>query len=610
MKKNENLIPVLLIAGILFPSFIHSEAFTDPFILPKLYASFFILGALLLVCGLVYLTKKHKTVFPVSYLDAAVAFFTFYQVLRILLTPDAKLTYDNSLVFLLSAGIYFFAKPWLDMNGDNPKRVRASFITFTILYLAQASYGLLQFIEVLPRFQTEFKVGGSFGNPGPYSNLLASLYPFALGYFLYSLKKNESSRYLAWIALLLTLVILPLTKARSAWIAVAVSTFYILYIHFEWRAYLKKWFHKLWMKSLAVLLFIGILGAVSVYLFKFKEESASGRLFIWNTTLQMVQDKPVFGHGYDQFLPEHNAYQAEYFRKGEYTQQEVELADSVSYAFNDYLQLAAESGILGLMLFLGIIYLAFFKSLKSEKPSRESVFLTSSRAALLAFLITALFSYPYKTIPINIFLFLILAIVSANGSDKLHPIQIKPLVRRILSIVLVISVLSFVINQNANFKAAKEWKTAFEFVRNKNYQEAQQTYDRLYPTLKHNPYFLFNYGAELSVMGQYQKSIKILREAEPRLNDADVYIYLGNSYVGIAQYEEALTCFQMASDMMPVKFYPQYRMVKIYLIQQETTKALSLAREILAKDVKVPSAIITGIRKEMEELVNNFRTSQ
>ena len=106
-------------------------------------------------------------------------------------------------------------------------------------------------------------------------------------------------------------------------------------------------------------------------------------------------------------------------------------------------------------------------------------------------------------------------------------------------------------------------------------------------------------------MGQYQESVEILQEAATRLNDADLYIYLGNSYEGSGDLEKAIKSFEQASMIMPVKFYPKYRLVKIYQQTGEDEKACVLARQILNMDVKIPSDIVTDIRNDMEKLLQS-----
>ncbi|MCI5125920.1 MAG: hypothetical protein D3925_15975, partial [Candidatus Electrothrix sp. AR5] len=72
--------------------------------------------------------------------------------------------------------------------------------------------------------------------------------------------------------------------------------------------------------------------------------SAAGesRMLIWRDTLQMMYDRPFFGWGPGTFSVAFPAYQTEGFRQL-----------FVNYAHNDYLELAADTGLFGLAAFLG-----------------------------------------------------------------------------------------------------------------------------------------------------------------------------------------------------------------------------------------------------------------
>jgi O-antigen polymerase len=56
--------------------------------------------------------------------------------------------------------------------------------------------------------------------------------------------------------------------------------------------------------------------------------------------------------------------------------------------------------------------------------------------------------------------------------------------------------------------------------------------------------------------------------------------------------------------MVPNRFYPRYSLVKLYLANGDTSKALECARNIMEMEVKIPSKSIDEIKKEMNELLS------
>jgi len=511
---------------------------------------------------------------------------------------------DNFIVLVISVVLHFCVKPWLVFNEVNKKTIIFIIGGFLFIGIAQSIYGFLQLKGLLPILQKQFQITGAYGNPSPYSNFIVALLPFALTALFYAEKK--SFRTYGCIAFFLMLLVLPFTRARASWIAAFVCIAYILIFRFEMNKIIRKWFGSAWVKLIALFGIIVILSIVAVYLFRYKEESASGRLFIWKVTLQMIKDKPLFGFGYDSFSTAHNNHQAQYFDMHPNAYKEAALADGVNYAFNEYLQITAETGIIGLLVLLILLGSTFYKTRIIYNTNKRIVnyLLLSAKASLIAFWIVALFSYPLRSVPNNIFFIILLSVVSANSGSVLKSIKLKEHIRKMISIIALLMVGLFVYNQAAKYRATREWLTAFHILHEGHKEEAIKLYEKLYPTLEYNPYFLFNYGAELSVMGNYTKSIEILREAEPRVADSDEYIYLGNSYEGIGDMNSAMKCFKQASLIMPIKFYPKYRLAQIYMKMGNTPEAVTIAKQILNMPVKVPSDIITNIRLEMQELIN------
>jgi hypothetical protein len=70
------------------------------------------------------------------------------------------------------------------------------------------------------------------------------------------------------------------------------------------------------------------------------------------------------------------------------------------------------------------------------------------------------------------------------------------------------------------------------------------------------------------------------------------------------QYKEAEDCLLLASNMIPNRFIPLYRLAKLYELTKQTYKAKLIAKEILFKPIKIISPEITMIKVEMEELLN------
>ena len=92
--------------------------------------------------------------------------------------------------------------------------------------------------------------------------------------------------------------------------------------------------------------------------------SAAGkiRMQVWRDTLGMIHDRPLFGWGPGTFSVAFPAYQTEGFNQ-----------KLVNYAHNDYLELAADTGLLGLAAFLSGLLLLYISCLrKLTRPTGRS----------------------------------------------------------------------------------------------------------------------------------------------------------------------------------------------------------------------------------------------
>jgi hypothetical protein len=56
--------------------------------------------------------------------------------------------------------------------------------------------------------------------------------------------------------------------------------------------------------------------------------------------------------------------------------------------------------------------------------------------------------------------------------------------------------------------------------------------------------------------------------------------------------------------LSPSRFYPKYLLAKLYDETGQKEKAIQVANELLAKDIKIESTAIEEIKEEMKKLIN------
>ncbi|MFR7809296.1 MAG: O-antigen ligase family protein [Butyricimonas faecihominis] len=195
--------------------------------------------------------------------------------------------------------------------------------------------------------------------------------------------------------LVLLLLVLPATLSRGAWLAAIAGCGIILGNYFHLYKRLKFLFQKHRLASFiaTICIFLLVTGTL-IGIYQLKKESADGRRLIWKVSSTLVASHPATGVGFGHFAGAYGEAQAAYFSATERPAGEELVADAPETAFNEFVQITTETGIIGLLLFLTIIFWAFKTARHPDKKSgRRDRFVS-------AFLVFACFSYPFSVLPL------------------------------------------------------------------------------------------------------------------------------------------------------------------------------------------------------------------
>lgn len=223
------------------------------------------------------------------------------------------------------------------------------------LWLAYESVlGIMQLLGIIVSHNSMCPMTGDFANSGPYGGFLAVCIAvvFAAAW-RWRDSGNLYDRILFWLSSVsgcLGIVVLPASMSRTGFVALLVFAVAFALIDTESKSYFKS--HKWLPLSVVAVAFVVGAGA-----FCLKKDSALGRFHIWEMELRAIADKPLTGHGFGNALGSYGDAQAEYFETEERGQERVRIAGCPEYAFNEYLRMGMEFGILGLLLSVAVIVL-------------------------------------------------------------------------------------------------------------------------------------------------------------------------------------------------------------------------------------------------------------
>lgn len=325
--------------------------------------------------------------------------------------------------------------------------------------------------------------------------------------------------------------------------------------------------------------------------------------------MALVRENPLTGSGFGSFQALYCDAQADYFISNKATEEELMMANVSEYAFNEYLQITVEHGIVGLLLFLFVIYSFFAKRGKGngiiDAAGQENDGIKSAiQGSLIAFLIFAFFSYPFSISALTV-LFVVLAAISASLSPPIKWLSLRRIGFAVLFVCFGLTIYSG-IRILSQYPVYLEWKSAQIHYNTKNWKKAEEQYTCLYPNLNQQKYFLFEYALCLSETGQYEASNNIFFRFLYFGSDPMVYNCIGNNYKNMEEYEKAENMYFLAFHTVPNRHYPLYLLMKLYIDSGFPEKAKVIAEILLEKPVKVESTAIEEMLEEARRILDSI----
>lgn len=470
---------------------------------------------------------------------------------------------------------------------------KTTFWGINIICFLQACYGLLQFVDWLPPNHPKFAITGSFDNPAGFAVVLAMGFPIGLNLFL---KAKKIERYLVVTGLVVIALAIFISGSRTGILAILISSFVFLLLQTN----IIDKFKELRHYKLFTILGLTFILTGSFALYHQKKDSANGRLLIWKVSSEMIKDKPILGHGYGAFQANYMDYQAEYFKNNP-NSKFAQLADNVKHPFNEFIKVAVEFGIVGSIVVLSLFLFVLWKIIKSHNENRGLVL-----SGLVSFFVLACFSYPLQYIVVWLMHAFYLALILPFKEIRIRNTPVSIIARGI--VVITCSVLLFGIYQHVH--AEIRWKTIAVCSLRGNTEEMLPEYEKLYSTLlMQNPYFLYNYGAELNFVEMFDRSIDILTKCQRHFNDYDLQMLLADNYHKKGEIEKAIQIYEHASNMVPCRFLPLYNLFEVYKGTSPTDMAKKFAIEIINKEVKIPSNSVSFIKSEASNYLNTVHNN-
>ena len=582
----------------------------------KYFWFFYAQAAFASLTAIFVLFRSVKTRF--SGLDIILFLFFVYCLANHLARTDG---YEIKFYLLLFLGAFYMCIKILLQYVKSARTILPVFLV--AVGLAESVVGLRQLYGFDHSHHGLYRITGDFFNPGPFSGFVALTVPLAVYYALSFWEKAEarvqqiqasfsrkallvSVRQTVWheknvyilivcisiLNIVAALLVIPAAMSRSAWFAITAGVLVVLASRYGLYGRATAFFRR--NKKRSVLMSIAaiiIAAAAFTGVYNLKRGSADGRLFLWKVASGAIAEKPVFGYGLGNFAGAYGQAQYGYFILG-VDEKEAMTADCPAYAFNEFIQIGVEQGIVGLLLFLGIIIIAVASCIRSQGKA-------GVLGAIVAVLVFGFTSYPLSVLPICIAFVTLLPLSNGENNSFVLP----KVVFVAISIILAGSCIYFTARIKPLRQAYRSLRV-LTMTAQYNQYDYSKDFQELISYLNKNYKFMFSYGKALAAQNKFDESSGVLIKGASSSSDPMFYNLIGNNYLALGETEKAEKYYWKAYYTLPNRLYPLYLLTKLYHETGQDEKAKEIAMRLLEKEPKVMSTAVREMKDYARKIMS------
>jgi len=510
-------------------------------------------------------------------------------------------------LFLAYFLIYFLVVNNVENENEFDSLIKIFFITSFIVSM----YTILHYYGMIPYLKEFGPVVSPIGQKNWTSNYVALISPIVFPFFL--LEQIKKVKIIYFIILSIIYITLMICQSRGIWISICVTLIITLcpIIKFNFSKIFKK--NKKWLILLMfTFLIITIIYSTdnplnksaitvterAISTFDEQDPSINTRLLIWNTTLSMIKDKPILGSGIGSFKMNYLNYQAEHLKDNPYN---AKYYSNAREAHNEYLQIGAELGIIGLGIFLLIFFIFFLMIIKyfnQEKNDRKKIIVFGLSLGVICFLIHSLFTFPLHVPALGSAFFIIvgltIAYIKKNDpscpEEKIKRLKIINFKSKIITIVIILFISCFIIFNFVikPYIAELDYFKGMEYTQENKYSSALQKFKYATKYDPHNGRILHALGSTYYNLGSYDKAENNLRNSLNYSIDVKTYYNLGLVYFQTGFYKKAEEKFRHTIYLDP-KFTNAYlKLAYLYATKKDYDKAIVEWNKILEIEPNFP----------------------
>jgi len=568
---------------------------------------------ILIAIWLLKIINTEKYSLQKTKLDLPLILFSLVLVLSLFISQTKAVSFQEFIIFFSYILIFFLITNNLNKKEDFNSFVKLFFIISSLISI----YTLIQYYGVDPYLSDLHSLTSTIGQKNWISNYLAMIFPVVFSYFL--LEQNKKIRILYFLLLSILYATLMICQSRGIWISISLTAILAIYIIFKLKFYEifrknKKWLFLLLVTFLVVTIIYSTDNPLNksaitvpqraISTFDEQDPSINTRLLIWKTTLEMIKDRPILGSGIGTFKMNYLIYQAEFLKNNPYY---IQYSGKAGEAHNEYLQMWAEIGIIGLGIFIGVIlmfYSLIIDYLKKNDSDKEKIIVFGLVLGITCFLIHCLFTFPLHVpaLGITFFALLGLAVVytrkislpKTDSDNKPKEIKLKNKGIKIVLSILIFIFMIFAVNLLVIKPYIAELKY-FNGMRHNvdgNYSEALSCFEQAVLLYPYNGRILHALGTTYYNLGNLSKAEEVLQRTTRYRIDPNTFYNLGLVYSQAGLFSKAEEEFKYAIYLMPKFTKVYYDLGYLYFSQEKYDDTIEQWNKILEIEPNFPNKYI------------------
>jgi len=540
-------------------------------------------------------TKKYSL--QKTRLDLPLTLLTLILILSLFISKTKMVSLQEFIIFLSYILIFFLITNNLDKKANINSFIQLFFIVSSLVSI----YTIMQYYGFDPYLSDFHSLTSTIGQKNWISNYLAMIFPIVFSYFL--LEQTKKNRILYFFLLSILYITLMICQSRGIWISISFTLILAIYIIFKFKLFKIFQENKRWL----ILLLISFLIITAIYstdnplnksaitvpqralsTFDKQDPSINTRILIWKNTLQMIQDNSILGSGIGTFKMNYLDYQAEFLKNDT---SYIKYSGKAREAHNEYLQIWAELGIIGLGIFLLIIFVFYnsvWKFLKKEKDIKNKLVSWGLALGITCYLFHSLFTFPLHVPALGSTFFIILGLTVVYIKDfnlskikkeiNTNNSRLKVVLNILVLLLMIVAINCLVIKP---YIAELYYFKGMRYYVDSNYREALPNLDYAVQLDPYNGRILHAFGTTYYHLNNQSKAEDILQKAKKYITDRNTFRNLGLSYMQSDRYQEAEKELKHAIYLDP-KFTKAYvDLAYLYAKQEEYDKAIVEWKKIL-----------------------------